>query len=161
MIFPVDSTSAGLPEPLHVALFFAAFYFTIALLTGVWKWRAMLASPDGNAHRYIDTAHHAGLHYGPFLLLAGALASFWPAYDALPAWILVEVMGWTMLASLSRYVSLGFRKDTDNQLRRPSVFARFALVFFFFGSVLPGVAIALGAVVGLWTGLPGIPEALQ
>ncbi|MCF6291918.1 MAG: hypothetical protein L3J04_00840 [Robiginitomaculum sp.] len=57
-------TFTELPPALHVALFFATFYFLAALLTGVWKWRSMLSSKEGQAHKYIDIAHHAALHYG-------------------------------------------------------------------------------------------------
>jgi hypothetical protein len=146
-----------LPGPLQVALFFSAFYFIAVLLTGVWKWRAMLGSPNGQAHKYIDIAHHAALHYGPFILLAGGLASLWPWQGFLPAWIFIEIMGWTMVLSLSRYISLGLRGETTNQLRKPDAAAKFGLMFFFFGSVLPGMSIAIGAIVALWSSVPGNP----
>ncbi|MBN4047842.1 hypothetical protein JYT75_00825 [Oceanicaulis sp. AH-315-P02] len=150
-------TFTELPPPLHVALFFATFYFLAALLTGVWKWRSMLSSKEGQAHKYIDIAHHAALHYGPFIFLAGVLASFWPFGGIFPAWILIEIMGWTMVLSLSRYIMLGLKGGITNQLKSPTNSARFGLVFFFFGSVLPGVAIVIGALIGLWENLPGVP----
>ncbi len=147
----------ALPAPFHVALFFSSLYFLAALLTGVWKWRAMLAASDGLAHKYVDIAHHAALHYGPFILLAGLLASFWPFDNLFGAWILVEIMGWTMVLSLSRYISLGLRGTITNQLHRATAPARFGLVFFFFGSFIPGILIAIGALIGLWPDLPGKP----
>jgi len=147
----------SLPAPLHVALFFSAVYFAAALITGIWKWRAMLGAENGQAHAYIDIAHHAALHYGPFILLAGVLASFWPFGDIFAAWILIEIMGWTMVLSLSRYISLGLRGKISNQLRQPTRGAKLGLIFFFFGSVLPGLAIVFGALVGLWDNLPGKP----
>jgi hypothetical protein len=146
-----------LPEALHAALYFSIFYFIGALLTGVWKWRSMLASTNGQAHAYIDIGHHAALHYGPFILLAGVLAVFWPFGELLPGWILIEIMGWTMVLSLSRYISLGLKGDITNQLHKPTGSAKLGLFFFFFGSVLPGLAIAIGAIIGLWDNLPGMP----
>ena len=146
-----------LPDALYTALFFSAIYFAAALLTGIWKWRAMLASSDGMAHSYVDIAHHAALHYGPFILLAGVLASFWPFAATLPAWVLVAVMGGTMVLSLSRYISLGMRGTITNQLHKPTGSARIGLVFFFFGSALPGLLIALGALIALWAYLPSLP----
>jgi len=145
-------TVDSLPEPLHIALLFSIFYFITALLTGVWKWRSMLRAHDGQAHPYIDIAHHAALHYGPFIVLAGALASFWPYSELFPAWVLIGIMGLTMVASLSRYIGLGIRGGTANQLYNPTISARFGLIFFFFGSVLPGLTVAVGSVVGLWNG---------
>jgi len=150
-------TLNSLPESLHAALFFAAFYFIAALVTGVWKWRAMLGADNGQAHSYIDIAHHAALHYGPFILLAGVLASFWSFDHMFPAWVLIKIMGWTMVLSLSRYISLGIRGKITNQLHKPTGSAKLGLVFFFFGSVLPGLSIAIGAMIGLWEKLPGKP----
>ncbi|VAV89467.1 hypothetical protein MNBD_ALPHA06-218 [hydrothermal vent metagenome] len=146
----------SLPYALYVALFFSVFYFAAALLTGVWKWRAMSGAKDGKAHTYVDIAHHAALHYGPFIVLAGVLASFWPFARVFPAWVLVEIMGWTMVLSLSRYIILGMRGTISNQLHNPTTSARFGLVFFFLGSVLPGLSIAIGAVIGLWVRLPNV-----
>jgi len=150
-------TLNSLPEALHIALFFSAIYFIAALLTGIWKWRAMLGAEDGKAHAYVDIAHHAALHYGPFILLAGALAAFWPYGGIFPAWILIAIMGGTMILSLSRYISLGISGAITNQLEKPDASAKLGLVFFFFGSALPGSAIAIGAMIGLSDGLPGNP----
>lgn len=143
-------TLNSLPEALHIALFFSAIYFIAALATGVWKWRAMLGAEDGKAHAYIDIAHHAALHYGPFIFLAGVLAAFWPYGEIFPAWVLIAVMGGTMILSLSRYISLGISGAISNELEKPDASAKLGLVFFFFGSALPGLAIALGAMIGLW-----------
>jgi hypothetical protein len=143
-----------MPGALLVALLFAALYVIAALLTGVWKWRAMLGDDQGQAHKYVDIAHHAALHYGPFIVVAGALGVFWPFAATFPAWGLIAIMGVTMLLSLSRYISLGIRGGTTNQLYNAAASARFGLVFFFLGSVFPGLAIAIGAIIGLWPGLP-------
>jgi len=150
-------TLNSLPDALHIALFFSAFYFIAALITGVWKWRAMLGAEDGKAHAYIDIAHHAALHYGPFIVLAGALAAFWPYGEIFPAWMLVAIMGGTMILSLSRYISLGISGAISNQLRKPDASAKIGLFFFFFGSVLPGLTIAIGAMIGLSSSLLGNP----
>lgn len=144
------------PNPLPLALFvgfvFAALFFTAALMTGIWKWRAMLAAEDGEAHRYIDVAHHAALHYGPFITLAGLLALFWPFGEYLPAWAFVATMGLSMIGSLSRYIVLGLRGGITNQLRQADRTSRLSLILFLFGAGMPGLAIGLGAMVGLASG---------
>lgn len=139
----------ALPAALHAALYFAAVFFAAALVTGVWKWRAMLASPTGEAHRYIDIAHHAALHYGPTIALAGLLAVFWPFDAFLPSWVPVSVMGVSMVGSLSRYIGLGVKGGTTNQLRNPNRASKLGLFLFFFGVGLPGLFVSMGAVVGL------------
>lgn len=139
-----------LSDSLRVALVFAIIYFVAALTTGVWKWQSMLRAEDGQAHAYVDIAHHAALHYGPFIVLAGALATLWPYAEWFPAWPMVAVMGATMVASLARYISLGIRGEISNQLHRPTAAAKSGLFFFFFGSVLPGLTIAFGAGAAFW-----------
>lgn len=93
----------------------AALMFLWALLLGVWKYRQMLASPDGLAHPYVDTAHRAALLYSFALLL---VATF------------VELSGWSVLvnllaagamtlyfyAAVAGYALHGWRRDTDNQI---------------------------------------------
>lgn len=138
-----------LPAALHVALYFAALFFAAALATGVWKWRAMLASSAGEAHRYVDVAHHAALHYGPTIALAGLLAVFWPFDTLLPSWTLIAIMGVSMVGSLSRYIGLGLKGGTTNQLRNANTASKLGLVFFFLGVGLPGLSISIGALVGL------------
>jgi len=66
-------------------------------------------------------------------------------------------MGWTMVLSLSRYVSLGLRGGTTNQLHKPKPAAKLGLIFFFLGSVLPGTSIAIGAIIALLPTVPGNP----
>lgn len=147
--------TTALPLALSVGFAFAALFFTAALLTGIWKWRAMLAAENGEAHRYVDIAHHAALHYGPSIALAGVLAAFWPVGDILPAWILVATIGLSMIGSLSRYILLGIRGGITNQLRRPDQTSRFGLVVFFLSTGLPGLMIGAGALVSLVASLLG------
>lgn len=110
----------------------------------------MLASPTGEAHRYVDIAHHAALHYGPTIALAGVLAVFWPFDALLPSWTLISIMGVSMVGSLSRYIGLGAKGGKTNQLRTPDKASKLGLVFFFFlGVGLPGFLISIGALVGL------------
>lgn len=45
-----------------VVLGMMAFFIT-ALLTGIWKYRAMLTRSDHHAPVYISIAHTAALHY--------------------------------------------------------------------------------------------------
>ena len=51
----------------------AGLIFIGALVLGAWKYRQMTASPDGQAHPYVDVAHRAALLYSFATLL---IASF-------------------------------------------------------------------------------------
>ncbi len=88
------------------------------LLLGVWKYRQMDAAEDGLAHPYMDIAHRAALLYSFALLL---IATF------------VELSGWSLavnlaaagalafyfFAAVAGYMVHGWKRDTDNQFRRP------------------------------------------
>lgn len=96
----------------------SALMFLWALLLGVMKFRQMDASEEGLAHPYTDIAHRAALLYSFALLL---IATF------------VELSGWGVLvnllaagalalyfyAAVAGYMVHGWKRDTDNQFRRP------------------------------------------
>jgi hypothetical protein len=98
----------------------AGLIFIWALLLGVWKYQQKAASPDGEAHAYVDTAHRAALLYSFATLL---IATF------------VELSGWStavnlvaafatiffFVGAIGGYVWQGIRRDTDNMFRDPMV----------------------------------------
>ncbi len=99
-------------------LLLAAAMFLWALLLGVWKYRQMIASPDGLAHPYVDTAHRAALLYSFALLLVATfveLSGWSTAVNLLAAGALALYF----FASVAAYTVHGWRRDTDNQFRDP------------------------------------------
>lgn len=92
-------------------------FFLTALLTGVWKWRAMLAAPDHLAPHYVDTAHRAALLYSfaclvliHFLELSPLPEAVNVAAAALPLFFFA--------VAIATYVQLGYRDTTDNAFER-------------------------------------------
>lgn len=102
----------------QLALLSAGVIFIAALLTGIWKWRAIMASPDAEAPYYVNIAHRAALLYAfaALLLAAFAARSAWPN-----AWNLAGVIGNVVfyIAAIAMYCLHGYLQDTDNQLKRP------------------------------------------
>jgi glucan phosphoethanolaminetransferase (alkaline phosphatase superfamily) len=98
----------------------AGLIFIWALLLGVWKYQQKAASPDGEAHAYVDTAHRAALLYSFATLL---IATF------------VELSGWSTAVNLvaafatifffvgatAGYAIQGQWQNTDNMFRDPMV----------------------------------------
>jgi hypothetical protein len=99
-------------------LLLSALMFLWALLLGVWKFRQMDASEDGLAHPYVDTAHRAALLYSFALLLVATFVelSGWSAPVNLLA---AGAMAFYFYAAVAGYVVHGWKRDTDNQFRRP------------------------------------------
>lgn len=99
-------------------LLLAAAMFLWALLLGVWKFRQMDAAEDGLAHPYVDTAHRAALLYSFALLLVATfveLSSWGVAVNLIAA----GAMAFYFFAAVAGYMVHGWRRDTDNQFRRP------------------------------------------
>lgn len=95
-----------------------ATLFLTGLLTGVWKYRAMITSPDAQAPVYVDICHRAALMYAFACLVLAEFAghSAWPATVNRAAVIIPIVF---FIAAVASYAVHGLLRDTDNQLRRP------------------------------------------
>jgi hypothetical protein len=96
----------------------AGLIFIWALLLGVWKYRQIAASPDAQAHVYVDIAHRAALMYSFATLLIAAfveLSDWSTAVNAIAAFGPIAFF----VAAIAGYCVHGWRRDTDNQFRDP------------------------------------------
>ena len=101
-----------------IAIIASGVFFLSALLTGVWKYRCMLASEDHLAPHYVDIAHRASLMYSfaAMLLAVFAALSLWPvAVNVLATLAPLFFFGLAIVL----YIQLGLANDTDNQFREP------------------------------------------
>lgn len=99
-------------------LLLAAAMFLWALLLGVWKFRQMDAAEDGLAHPYTDIAHRAALLYSFALLLVATFVQLSGWGDAVNL-IAAGAMAFYFFAAVAGYMVHGWKRDTDNQFRRP------------------------------------------
>jgi len=100
-------------------LLLAAAMFLWALLLGVWKYRQMIASPDGLAQPYVDTAHRAALLYSFALLLVATFVEL-SGWSTLVNLLAAGAMAFYFYAAVAGYVLHGWRRDTENQFHPPS-----------------------------------------
>jgi len=99
-------------------LLLAAAMFLWALLLGVWKFRQMDAAEDGLAHPYIDIAHRAALLYSFALLLVATFVQL-SGWGGAVNLIAAAAMAFYFFAAVAGYMVHGWKRDTDNQFRRP------------------------------------------
>jgi hypothetical protein len=95
----------------------AGLIFIWALLLGVWKYQQKAASPDGEAHAYVDTAHRAALLYSFATLLIATfveLSGLSTAVNLIAAFATI----FFFVAAIAVYMAQGLRRDTDNQFRK-------------------------------------------
>lgn len=99
-----------------VALAAAGVFFMAGLLTGAWKYSAMMASPKVQAPHYVDIAHRASLMYSFAALLLAVFASMSPWPTAVTVAATAAPLVFFAIAILF-YVKLGLENRTDNHLR--------------------------------------------
>lgn len=103
---------------VDLALLSCGGFFLAGLLTGLWKYRCIAASPDATAPIYVDICHRASLMYAFACLVLAAFAerSAWPeSIDRLAVGGPVLFFAFAVLG----YAVHGLLADTDNQLARP------------------------------------------
>lgn len=96
----------------------AGLIFVWALVLGVWKYRQIAASPDAQAHPYVDIAHRAALMYAFATLLLAVfveLSAWSTAVNLIAAFVPI----FFFVAAIAGYQAHGMRRDTDNQFRDP------------------------------------------
>jgi hypothetical protein len=107
-----------LGDDTKAVLLASALMFLWALLLGVWKFRQMDAAEDGLAHPYVDTAHRAALLYSFALLLVATFVQL-SGWSTAVNLIAAGAMAFYFFAAVAGYAVHGWRRDTDNQFRRP------------------------------------------
>ena len=95
-------------------------FFLTALLTGVWKWRAMVHATDHQAPFYVDTAHRAALMYSFACLVLIRFLELSPLPDAINL-VAAGLPLFFFALAIGTYVHLGYRNTTTNQFAMRSV----------------------------------------
>lgn len=108
----------ALAPAVVIALLGSGVFFLTGLLTGVWKYLAIMKSEKAEAPYYVNIAHRSSLLYAfaAQLLAVFAFLSAWTA----------TVNFWATLfplvffgAAIFTYIVHGALRDTDNQLANP------------------------------------------
>lgn len=101
-----------------LGLLWAGGFLLVGMLTGVWKYRCIMHSPEATAPIYVDIAHRTALLYSFACVVLALLAerSAWSnAINLLGVWLAVLFFA----AAVASYALHGWLRDTDNQLARP------------------------------------------
>lgn len=96
----------------------AGLIFMGALLLGVWKYRQIATSETHRAHPYVDVAHRAALLYSFATLLIAAFVEF-SDWSELVNLLAAGTLVFFFVSAVAGYAWHGWKRDTDNQFRRP------------------------------------------
>ncbi len=96
----------------------AGVFFLVGLLTGIWKYRQIMASPEAQAHPYVDICHRASLMYAFASILLVKFIEISQLPDRVELIAVSFILAYFALA-IGTYFIHGVLGDTDNQLERP------------------------------------------
>ena len=101
-----------------LALLGAGGFLLFGMLTGLWKYRHMMRSPEAIAPPYVDIAHRTSLMYSfacVVLMLLAQRSAFSNTVN-----LLAVIANLLFFASaVATYTLHGLLQDTDNQRRKP------------------------------------------
>ncbi len=106
-----------------LCLLAAGTFFGTGLLTGVWKYVSMMASPMTVAPVYVDITHRASLMYAFSALLLREFVPYSPLPASATLWAVATPLAF-FAAAIGTYLLHGVLRDTDNQFSKPHVLGR-------------------------------------
>ncbi len=114
----MTNTLPILTPAVSMALLCSGIFFLTGLLTGVWKYLAIMKSAQAEAPYYVNIAHRTALLYAfaAQLLAVFALLSAWS--DPVNFWATLFPLVF-FGAAIFTYIVHGALRDTDNQLASP------------------------------------------
>ena len=140
-----------------LAVLSSGMLLLLGLLSGIWKYHAMMTSSRGRAPYYVDVTHRAALMYSFAALVLAVLAHFSVWSNTVNVWaVLLNVM--YFLGAIASYAVHGVLQDTDNQFRSPHQLGNMTLprklVHVLMGSLIVGevggtLLLLVGAARGL------------
>lgn len=101
----------------------AGVFFLSGMITGVWKYRAIITAPEARAPVYVDIAHRTSLLYAFACILLREFVPYSPLSPAGTMWA-VGIPILFFASAVVSYILHGLLRDTDNQLRRPHVLGK-------------------------------------
>jgi hypothetical protein len=63
---------------IKILLLFAGLFLLSGMITGIWKYKRLLSSPEQNAPVYIDITHHSSFFYSFACLVIAKLIEYSP-----------------------------------------------------------------------------------
>jgi hypothetical protein len=109
-------------------------FFLTALLSGIWKWRAMLTRPDHRAPYYVDTAHRAALLYSFACLVLERFVELSP-FDETINLVAAAFPILFFATAVVTYLSLGWKNRTENQFTERTFATTTGMVLLIFAEV--------------------------
>ena len=137
--------------PQNLCILASGGFFLVGLVTGVWKYRQVQASPESRAHVYVDIAHRAALMYAFASIVLAEFAARSPLGDGVTYACVIAPLLFFAIA-IGAYIAHGLARDTENQFEEPG-WATHITMFGLIVAEIGGFGVLFVAVA--WTMLTG------
>jgi hypothetical protein len=119
---------------VKVTLAASGIFLFVGMIGGVLKYRGIMASPEHQAHPYIDIAHRAALLYSFAALVMAELLKYSPYSDAVQLTITCVPL-FFFAAAVLQYFKLGLEGGTTNQFEEHNFNTTWFMWFLIIGEV--------------------------
>jgi hypothetical protein len=103
---------------LNLCYVFAGSFFTVGLLTGIWKYNGIVKSKEAVANEYVSILHRASLLYSFACILLGKFVELSDLSEDIEFYAALSAMSFFAFAQVT-YLLHALLKDTDNQFKKP------------------------------------------
>jgi len=131
-----------MPVAVKISLLFSGLFLLSGMVTGVWKYRKIMTSPDHTAPVYVDIAHRTSFFYCFASLVISRLIEFSPFSTAWQVLIVAVPVSYFVLTVVG-YVKEGYVNKTENMFAERN----FITTLFMYGLILgeiSGVLLIVG-----------------
>ncbi len=132
-------------DALRLCYLFAGIFFTVGLLSGIWKYFSILKSKNAVAHEYISVLHRAALLYSFACLLLSKFVELSTLSETVNFYSALAAMSFFAFAQTT-YLLHAILKDTENQFLKPYTLGKWQLPSFMIH--FPMVLLILGELGG-------------
>lgn len=115
---------------VKISLFVSGLFLLNGMLTGVWKYRKIMSSPEHRAPVYVDIAHRASFFYSFASLVIAKLIEFSPFTELWQIVIVVFPLSYFLLTVIG-YMREGSLNRTENMFSERN----FVTTYFMYGLI--------------------------
>lgn len=130
---------------IKISILFSGLFLLTGMLTGVWKYTKIMASPEHKAPAYVDLAHRAALLYSFASLVIAKLVEFSPFGDTVQVVIVAFPLVYFALTVIG-YIKEGYLNRTENMFTERN-FVTTTFMYSLIVGEIGGIALLVGGFI--------------
>ena len=136
-----------LSSAVKISLLVSGLFLLNGMLTGIWKYRKIMSSPENKAPVYVDIAHRTSFFYSFASLVIAVLVNFSPFPERWRTLTVIVPLVY-FIVTVGGYMREGFMDRTENIFREKNFVTTYFMYSLIAGEIV-GFLLILGGFV--WT----------